>query len=143
MVDRNYRDFVFDVNFVIKIALSSTSKKNAHRSLDEIEHTIRAWLPRHLLENHFSSRVLEFSNSEAVEGEKDKLLSTPLADLSLSSRTTKLLRGEGVTMLGDILQFRYYELLRIPGLGRKSVVEIKDKISAIGVDVSWPLGDPW
>jgi hypothetical protein len=67
----------------------------------------------------------------------------PVDDLELSVRVANQLKAEGIYRVGDLIQRTELELLRSPGLGRRSLTEIKDALAARGLSLgmgleSWP-----
>jgi DNA-directed RNA polymerase alpha subunit len=64
-------------------------------------------------------------------------------DLYLSVRACNALKNEGFVYVGDVVQWRAKKLLRVPGLGRKSLKEIEDLLGASGLSLgmtvpNWP-----
>jgi hypothetical protein len=61
--------------------------------------------------------------------------------LELSVRTSNCLRNDGIRYIGDLVQRSEDDLLRTPNFGRKSVVEIKDVLAQIGLELGQDLPD--
>lgn len=61
------------------------------------------------------------------------LLGKPVADLNLSVRGRKGLAREGITTLGELVQRTVGDLLKIRNLGKASVIEVREKLAAIGL----------
>jgi DNA-directed RNA polymerase subunit alpha len=61
------------------------------------------------------------------------LLSTPIADLSLSVRAGNCLEAENIDTIGDLLQKSQEELLQLRNFGRTSLLEVKEKLAELGL----------
>lgn len=53
----------------------------------------------------------------------------------MSVKLMNLMKSEGVVTLGDIVKRRDYEWLKVPGLGRKTVNDLKDVLLNYGLDL--------
>lgn len=65
-------------------------------------------------------------------------------DLELSVRSMNCLKGENIVYIGDLVQKSESEMLRTPNFGRKSLNEIKEVLSQMGLSFDmqipgWPL----
>lgn len=90
---------------------------------------------------------------EEVEEEKpvveqpvsfDSNLLRKVEDLELSVRSMNCLKGENIVYIGDLVQKSENEMLRTPNFGRKSLNEIKEVLSQMGLSFDmqipgWPL----
>lgn len=63
----------------------------------------------------------------------------PIEDLELTVRSTNCLKGEYIFYLGDLVQCDESRLLKTPNLGRKSLNEIKNILSARGLYLGVPV----
>ena len=54
-------------------------------------------------------------------------------NLDLSMRSYNCLKRAGIRTIGDLLNFTYYDLIKIRNLGRKSMKEILDTIHDLGL----------
>ena len=75
--------------------------------------------------------------------EIDPLLLRPVDDLELTVRSANCLKAESIYYVGDLIQRSEVELLKTPNLGKKSLTEIKEVLSARGLSLgmrleSWP-----
>jgi hypothetical protein len=61
--------------------------------------------------------------------------------LELSVRTSNCLRNDGIRYIGDLVLRSEDDLLRTPNFGRKSVVEVKDVLAQIGLELGQDLPD--
>ena len=73
----------------------------------------------------------------------DPVLLRPVDDLELTVRSANCLKSENILFIGDLVQKTENELLKTPNLGKKSLTEIKDVLSArnlsLGMKVeNWP-----
>jgi DNA-directed RNA polymerase subunit alpha len=67
-----------------------------------------------------------------------------IEDLELSVRSMNCLKGDNVVYIGDLVQKTENEMLRTPNFGRKSLNEIKEVLSHMGLYLGmqingWPL----
>lgn len=65
-------------------------------------------------------------------------------DLELSVRSMNCLKGDNIVYIGDLVQKSESEMLRTPNFGRKSLNEIKEVLSQMGLSLDmqvpgWPL----
>lgn len=73
----------------------------------------------------------------------DPLLLRPVDDLELTVRSANCLKAENIYFIGDLIQKTEADLLKTPNLGKKSLTEIKDVLSArslsLGMHIEgWP-----
>ncbi len=66
-------------------------------------------------------------------------------ELELSVRTSNCVKNEGIVFLGELVQKTEAEMLRVPNFGRKSLNEIKEVLSRLGLYLGmevpgWPTG---
>ena len=81
--------------------------------------------------------------SESAEAPRapqvDPLLLRPVDDLELTVRSANCLKAENIYYIGDLIQRTENELLKTPNLGRKSLNEIKEVLSARGLTLGMKL----
>ncbi|KGJ05954.1 DNA-directed RNA polymerase subunit alpha [Paracoccus halophilus] len=84
------------------------------------------------------------SRSEAEDGlEFDPRLLKKVDELELSVRSANCLKNDNIVYIGDLIQKTEAEMLRTPNFGRKSLNEIKEVLSGMGLHlgmdvVDWP-----
>lgn len=106
----------------------------------------------------YAARILQdqlqifvnFDEPEAArsEGADDDLEFNPLLlkkvdELELSVRSANCLKNDNIVYIGDLIQKTEAEMLRTPNFGRKSLNEIKEVLSGMGLHlgmdiVDWP-----
>ncbi len=69
----------------------------------------------------------------------DPILLRSVDDLELTVRSANCLKAENVYYIGDLIQRTENELLKTPNLGRKSLNEIKDVLTARGLSLGMKL----
>src|SRR5690606_24931744 len=84
------------------------------------------------------------TRSDAEDGlEFDPRLLTKVDELELSVRSANCLKNDNIVYIGDLIQKTEAEMLRTPNFGRKSLNEIKEVLSGMGLHlgmdvVDWP-----
>ncbi len=63
-----------------------------------------------------------------------KLLEKTLDELELSVRSNNCLRSAQIRTVGELVSYTEYEIARTPNFGKKSLQEIKDKLTSLGLD---------
>jgi DNA-directed RNA polymerase subunit alpha len=106
----------------------------------------------------FAARILQdqlsiFVNfdepeSESSQNDEDELEFNPLLlkkvdELELSVRSANCLKNDNIVYIGDLIQKTEAEMLRTPNFGRKSLNEIKEVLSGMGLHlgmdiIDWP-----
>jgi DNA-directed RNA polymerase subunit alpha len=67
--------------------------------------------------------------------EANKMASMPIEELDLSVRPYNCLKRAGINTLGDLLQRTEEEVVNVKNFGRKSLDEVKEKLSALGLEL--------
>ena len=84
------------------------------------------------------------SKADADDGlEFNPLLLKKVDELELSVRSANCLKNDNIVYIGDLIQKTEAEMLRTPNFGRKSLNEIKEVLSGMGLHlgmdvVDWP-----
>ncbi len=104
----------------------------------------------------YSARILQdqlaiFVNFEEPEAagrsdEEDDLEFNPLLlkkvdELELSVRSANCLKNDNIVYIGDLIQKSEAEMLRTPNFGRKSLNEIKEVLTAMGLHLGMDITD--
>ena len=88
------------------------------------------------LETQKSFRTYESAKQYILQYESGTFLplkEQKIENLDLSMRTYNCLKRAGIRTIGDLLNFSYYDLIKIRNLGRKSMKEILDTIHDLGL----------
>lgn len=72
---------------------------------------------------------------EEEEDETEQLLSLTLEELDLSLRAFNCLKRAGLNSVGEILEVPANELAKIKNFGKKSFIEVKEKIEDLGLEL--------
>jgi DNA-directed RNA polymerase subunit alpha len=80
---------------------------------------------------------------EAVESPFNRNLLRKVDELELSVRSANCLKNDNIVYIGDLVQKSEAEMLRTPNFGRKSLNEIKEVLSQMGLHLgmeipNWP-----
>lgn len=88
------------------------------------------------------SRVQVYGSPHRGLGE-DSILLRPVDDLELTVRTANVLKADNIFYIGDLIQRNEFELLQVPNMSKKSLVELKDVLAQHGLSLgakleNWP-----
>ena len=82
------------------------------------------------------------SRSDADDGlEFNPLLLKKVDELELSVRSANCLKNDNIVYIGDLIQKTEAEMLRTPNFGRKSLNEIKEVLSGMGLHLGMDVED--
>ncbi|MFB2533252.1 DNA-directed RNA polymerase subunit alpha [Paracoccus sp. p4-l81] len=82
------------------------------------------------------------SKSDAEDGlEFNPLLLKKVDELELSVRSANCLKNDNIVYIGDLIQKTEAEMLRTPNFGRKSLNEIKEVLSGMGLHLGMEVED--
>jgi DNA-directed RNA polymerase subunit alpha len=94
------------------------------------------------------SVFVNFDEPEAARGanEEEELEFNPLLlkkvdELELSVRSANCLKNDNIVYIGDLIQKTEAEMLRTPNFGRKSLNEIKEVLSGMGLHLGMDILD--
>jgi DNA-directed RNA polymerase alpha subunit len=82
-----------------------------------------------------ATRGMELSNIERIKR-------CSLVDIKLPERLLHFLDSEGMKTVGDLAQKSSRELLRLPGIGGKSIKDIEVALSNVGLELTQSLTGP-
>ncbi|RMH42908.1 MAG: DNA-directed RNA polymerase subunit alpha, partial [Alphaproteobacteria bacterium] len=104
----------------------------------------------------YAARILQdqlqvFVNFEEPEAARTKeqeeelefnpLLLKKVDELELSVRSANCLKNDNIVYIGDLIQKTEAEMLRTPNFGRKSLNEIKEVLSSMGLHLGMDVPD--
>lgn len=72
---------------------------------------------------------------EKEEGKKEKILEMNIEDLDLSVRSYNCLKRAGINTIEELVQRNEDEMMKVRNLGRKSLEEVVQKLSALGLSL--------
>jgi DNA-directed RNA polymerase subunit alpha len=94
------------------------------------------------------SVFVNFEEPDSVSREKDEdfpdfnpLLLKKVDELELSVRSANCLKNDNIVYIGDLIQKTEAEMLRTPNFGRKSLNEIKEVLSTMGLHLGMDVAD--
>ena len=94
-----------------------------------------------------ASHRVPVARAQMTEDEDVRLVCTALSkkvdELELSVRSANCLKNDNIIYIGDLVQKTEAEMLRTPNFGRKSLNEIKEVLSSMGLRLGmdipgWP-----
>jgi DNA-directed RNA polymerase subunit alpha len=90
----------------------------------------------------FETRVEEREEAAApdVDPRMAEMLAKPIEELDLSVRSANCLKNANIRTLGDLVQRTEREMLSTKNFGRKSLDEIKDVLSSLGLSFGMARG---
>jgi len=88
----------------------------------------------------------EEPSTEVVEESRDSLpfnrnLLRKVDELELSVRSANCLKNDNIIYIGDLVQKTEADMLRTPNFGRKSLNEIKEVLSQMGLHLGMEIPD--
>ncbi|MDR0753407.1 MAG: DNA-directed RNA polymerase subunit alpha [Holosporaceae bacterium] len=98
-----------------------------------------------ILQDQFQ-KFVNFEDEIEIEEEKPSLpfnanLSRKVDDLELSVRSMNCLKNDNIVYIGDLVKKTENEMLRTPNFGRKSLNEIKEILSQMGLYLGMQVSD--
>ncbi|GHS91179.1 DNA-directed RNA polymerase subunit alpha [Alphaproteobacteria bacterium] len=92
---------------------------------------------------NFDEPTLSGANRDGLLLNFNRNLLRRVEDLELSVRSANCLKNENIFYIGDLVQRTEAEMLRTPNFGRKSLTEIKEVLSQMGIGLGmdvpqWP-----
>ena len=81
------------------------------------------------------------TNEDEDELEFNPLLLKKVDELELSVRSANCLKNDNIVYIGDLIQKTEAEMLRTPNFGRKSLNEIKEVLTSMGLHLGMDIPD--
>jgi DNA-directed RNA polymerase subunit alpha len=115
-------------------------------SPDEALKTAAAVLRHHLdVFVDYSEEVVEFEEAERkVDEERDrirKVLNMSVNEIELSVRAANCLNNANITTVGELALKTEADMLKYRNFGKKSLNEIKDKLTELGLSLGYKFDD--
>lgn len=89
-----------------------------------------------LLADHLPIFVtLEGPPEDAAAPAQDSVLDKPIDGLELGVRILNMLRAASIATVRDLVAYSEDELQKLPGLGKKAVAEVRDRLEMIGLSL--------
>lgn len=120
---------------------SFTDCKTRHREIKSFisvadEEYIAIMLIKLFEENAvYKEKIRKFELQVKDQGAQNPILLRPLGDLELTVRSANCLKKESIKTIGDLVQWSVVELLKTPNLGKKSLREISEALSRVGLSL--------
>ena len=90
---------------------------------------------------NFEEPVEQPIAEETMEPEFNRNLLRKVDELELSVRSANCLKNDNILYIGDLVQKTESEMLRTPNFGRKSLNEIKEMLSQMGLHLGMEITD--
>ncbi|MBT4710801.1 MAG: DNA-directed RNA polymerase subunit alpha [Alphaproteobacteria bacterium] len=90
---------------------------------------------------NFEEPVVEEVKVESEEPELNRHLLRKVDELELSVRSANCLKNDNIVYIGDLIQKTEAEMLRTPNFGRKSLNEIKEVLTQMGLHLGMEVPD--
>ncbi|SET69287.1 DNA-directed RNA polymerase subunit alpha [Oceanicella actignis] len=90
---------------------------------------------------NFEEPEVSGRHEEQDELEFNPLLLKKVDELELSVRSANCLKNDNIVYIGDLIQKTEAEMLRTPNFGRKSLNEIKEVLSSMGLHLGMDIPD--
>jgi DNA-directed RNA polymerase subunit alpha len=80
-----------------------------------------------------TDQVMPVSMVQPEEEKKDKVLEMTIEELDLSVRAYNCLKRAGINSVAELVQKNQDDMMKVRNLGRKSLEEVEQKLSALGL----------
>ncbi len=84
----------------------------------------------------------EETETEDTEGKLQKLLNMPINEIELSVRSANCIKAADIQTIGDLVRRTEAEMLKYRNFGKKSLDEIKNILSGLGLSLGMELPEP-
>ena len=85
---------------------------------------------------------IKTDDEESTISEKENIFMKPVDELDLTVRSANCLKSEKIYYVGDLVIRSEMDLMRTPNLGKKSLTEIKNLLSALDLELGMKV-DNW
>ena len=85
--------------------------------------------------------VVSHVDDESDANQLNRYLLKKVDELELSVRSANCLKNDNIIYIGDLVQKTEAEMLRTPNFGRKSLNEIKEVLSGMGLHLGMEVED--
>jgi len=76
--------------------------------------------------------------TDTREDERDRILDMPVEELELSVRSFNCLKRAGIDSVGELVSRTEAEMMKVRNLGKKSLEEVKAKLSELDLSLAEP-----
>ena len=83
--------------------------------------------------NEENLKKVEFEEPQVEVKEENKVNETPIEDLDLSVRSYNCLKRANITTVYELTQKTEDEMMKVRNLGKKSLKEVKEKLTSLGL----------
>lgn len=90
---------------------------------------------------NFEEPKVEAASEDEKEPDFNRNLLRKVDELELSVRSANCLKNDNIVYIGDLIQKTEAEMLRTPNFGRKSLNEIKEVLSTMGLKLGMEVPD--
>ena len=80
-----------------------------------------------------TDQVMPVSMVQPEDDKKDKVLEMTIEELDLSVRAYNCLKRAGINSVAELVQKNQEDMMKVRNLGRKSLEEVEQKLSALGL----------
>src|SRR5207302_6996386 len=80
-------------------------------------------------------------NGGAATGRLREVLGRSIDDVGLSVRSVNSLKNSNIRTLGDLVQYREEDLLKVKNVGEEALGEVAELLRGEGPILGWRLGD--
>ena len=80
-----------------------------------------------------TDQVMPVSMVQVEDDKKDKVLEMTIEELDLSVRAYNCLKRAGINSVAELVQKNQEDMMKVRNLGRKSLEEVEQKLSALGL----------
>ena len=108
---------------------------------DAVAYAARIFQDQLQLFINFEEPRVQVREEELVQPEFNRNLLRKVDELELSVRSANCLKNDNIVYIGDLIQKTEAEMLRTPNFGRKSLNEIKEVLTQMGLHLGMEVPD--